>query len=223
MVGSRAMTLDPDLKTLNAWRSGDQKAAGELLNKFLPQIRRVVARKVPDEAIESVVDRVLDGLIKGHQSFRAQSKVRTYILTITKNSIADFHRHRARQPEIDVLESSVRDLGISPSGLLLEKENRRLLLEALRSIPLRDQILLELYLWEDMTAPELAEIFDCGVPTIRSRIRRAKERLSKEAREFLEDERELVDTLTDLDDWLRQVREELRPSYFAELRKNKET
>ncbi len=212
------MSRDPDLDLLEAWRTGDERAAGELLQKYSPLVRRVVARKVPDEAIDGVVDRVIEAVIKGHCGFRADSKFRTFILSITKRSIAEFYRQRERKPDFDALASSVRDLGVSPSGLLFKREQQRLLLEALRSIPLGDQILLELYEWEDMPASELAQVYECGVPAIRSRLRRAKERLKEAARSFVEDRRELVDTVTTLDEWLRHLREELRPHYLAELR-----
>ena len=209
---------DPDLDLLEAWRSGDQKAAGKLLQKYSPIVRRVVARKVPDEAIDGVVDRVIEAVLKGHSAFRADAKFRTFIIAIAKRSIADFHRKRERKPDFDVLASSVRDLGVSPSGLLLGREQQRILLEALRGIPLGDQILLELYEWENMPASELAQIYECGVPAIRSRLRRARVRLKEAARPFVEDRRELVDTSTTLDEWLRELREELRPHYFADRR-----
>lgn len=215
------MSLDPDLELLLAWRSGNRKAADTLLRKYYPIIRRNVAHKVPDDAVDEVVDRVVSAMVEQRDTFRAEAKLRTYVFRIMKFSIADFHRQRQRRPDFDALESSVHDLGVSPSGDLLKKEHDRVLLAALRGLPLGDQILLELYEWEEMPASELAEVFDASEPAIRSRIRRAMERLSAAVKGYMADPRELADTLTNLDDWLRQVRKELRPAYLAELQAEK--
>lgn len=112
---------------------------------------------------------------------------------------------------LDVLGSSVRDLGAGPSSLLVGQEQQRILLEALRSVSLDDQLILELHYWERMTGPQLAQVFECGEPAIRGRLRRAKTRLRDRLEVLAEDSPELADTMTDLDAWARKLREAIEP------------
>ena len=51
------------------------------------------------------------------------------------------------------------------------------LLDALRRIPVDAQIVLELYYWEDLPAPDVARFLDVPEGTVRSRLRRALELL----------------------------------------------
>lgn len=203
--------MDPDLELLEAWRRGDKHAAGEILDRYYKLIRCTVATKVPDGDVDDIVQKVILALYEGRERFRADAKLKTYAMRVTRNKIADYFSERRRISPVDVLGSSVRDLGAGPSTLLLEQEKQRMLLEALRSVSLDDQLILELHYWEKMTGPQLAQVFECPEPTIRSRLRRAKERLREQLERLAEDHHELADTITDLDAWARKLREELEP------------
>jgi RNA polymerase sigma-70 factor (ECF subfamily) len=96
-----------------------------------------------------------------------------------------------------------------------------LLLEALRSITIDDQLLLELHYWEKMTGSQLAQVFECPEPTIRSQLRRAKARLRKQLEALATEHGELADTITDLDAWAQKLREELEPR-LMHLRRSKD-
>ena len=54
------------------------------------------------------------------------------------------------------------------------------MLAALRRLPLQSQMLLELYYWEDLTGPELAQTLELSHNTVRSRLSRAREALRLE-------------------------------------------
>lgn len=208
------MHLDHDLERLAAWRDGDRKAADELLSKYYGLVRRTVATKTPENAVDDMVQSVFVALTEGRDRIREGTTFKAYLLSITRNKIADYYRKKDRRATTDraeVLNSSIRALGAGPSTILLKKENNRLLLEALRGIPLDDQFLLELYYWEDLSAPELGEVLDITLPATRSRIRRAKERLNVALQQLSRKSEQLADTLTDLDAWAKALREELQP------------
>lgn len=200
---------DPDLDLLQAWRNGDKKAASQLLARHYDSIRRQVATKVPESEVDDLVQRVIVALLEGRETFRGDAKFKTYAMKVTLNVIADFFRRRRPTSSLDALEVSVSDHGVGPSTLLDGKTNQRLLLEALRSIELGDQFLLELHYWEKMTGPQLAQVYECSEAAIRSRLRRARERLRAQVTRIAQDERELADTLTDLDSWAMKLREAL--------------
>jgi RNA polymerase sigma factor (sigma-70 family) len=207
------MDPDPDLVLLEAWRSGDKKAADRLLLEYYRLLRGVVSTKVPGEAVDDLVQQIIAAMIERRDAFREGASFRAYVLSIARNTICDFYRKRARRPveHVAVCDSSVRDLGAGPATMLLQHENQRHLLEALRSLSLDDQMLLELHYWEKLPGRELAQVFEIGEPAIRGRLRRAKERLQSHLEQLSRDHRELAETLTDLDAWAQRLREELRP------------
>jgi RNA polymerase sigma factor (sigma-70 family) len=210
-VHGNVPSMDPDVELLEAWRAGDQKAAGALLSKYYALIRRNVITKVPEQVVDDLVQKVVMALHEGRDQIRVGGKLRAYVLSVTKNIVYGYYRKQRHQREDSAeLNSSVRELGAGPSSILLAQENDRVLLEALRSIPLEDQFLLELNYWERMTGPELSQVFGVPESTIRSRLRRAKERLREQLEELATDKRTLAETITDLDAWAERLREELQ-------------
>lgn len=204
-----AMDPDPDLELLQAWRSGDKRAAGQLLERHYRAIRRMVATKITEADIDDTVQRVIVALLEGREKFRGDASFKTYAMKVTRKVIANYYRARRPTASLDALEESVRDHGVGPSTLLADQQDQRLLLEALRSISIDDQFILELHYWEKMTGPQLAQVFECGESAIRHRLRQAKLRIRAELQKIAEENRELADTLTDLDAWARSLREAL--------------
>jgi RNA polymerase sigma factor (sigma-70 family) len=210
-VHGSVTAMDPDLELLAAWRRGDQQAAGRILDGYYKLIRRTIATKIPDRDVDDLVQKVILALYEGRERFRADAKLKTYVMRVARNMIADYYRCRRPTASLDVLGSSAHELGAGPSSLLAQQEQQRLLLEALRSVSLDDQLLLELHYWEKMTGPQLAQVFECAEPTIRSRLRRAKARLRDRLDQLVEQNPELADTTTDLDTWAKQLREAIEP------------
>ncbi len=200
---------DPDLDLLAAWRGGDRRAAKALLARHYKTIRAAVLTKIPDADVDDVVSRVVVALLEGRERFRGDATFRTYAMTVTRRVIGNYYRTRRSTVPLDALEQSAHANGVGMSTLLGDQQQQRLLLEALRSITLDDQFLLELHYWEAMSGPALAQVFECPEPTIRGRLRRAKQRLRVEVEKIAEERRELADTLTDLDAWAQRLREAL--------------
>ena len=103
---------------------------------------------------------------------------------------------------------SAVDLAPSPSRIVADKADRRLLLEGLRRLAIDDQIVLELTLWEGMTAAELAAVVDATPAAVRSRLHRAKARLRETLEEIVSSKEVLESTVGDLEAWARRVRDE---------------
>jgi RNA polymerase sigma-70 factor (ECF subfamily) len=59
----------------------------------------------------------------------------------------------------------------------VQQQERALVAEAMRQIPVDFQITLELYYWEQLTGPELAEVLGISPTTVRTRLHRAREAL----------------------------------------------
>ena len=212
------VAADPDVALLEAWRSGDRRAADVLLRKYYPLIRRNVVTKVDADVVDDLVQKILVALVERRDEIREGTRLRAYVLTVTKYTVWDYYRRQERKP-IDsgkCVGSSVRAMNGGPSSMVLAQEDDRILLEALRSVDLDDQFLLELSYWEGMKGPELAEVFAVPEGTIRSRLRAAKKRLRMQIEAIAAQEHRLPETLTDLDAWAQRLRAELR-AHFRHL------
>jgi RNA polymerase sigma-70 factor (ECF subfamily) len=85
------------------------------------------------------------------------------------------YRKEYRTREIDFTTTSVCDLGTSPSGALVRREESELLGRAMQLLPIDHQIALELTYWEGLTAKEVAEVLGVAENTVYSRLHRARE------------------------------------------------
>ncbi len=201
--------MDQELKLLHDWRAGDLKAGDRLLVRYHKLIWRTVATKIPEHAVEDLVQEVIVAIIKRRDALESDVKFRSYAMAVTRNVIQGYIRKRYQRP-VDLaglMESSVKELGMGPSSVVLARQQDRLLLEALRSLSLDDQFVLELYYWENMSGPELGAVFDLLEPTVRGRLRRAKRRLDAKMGELAADHHELAETMTNFESWAAGVRE----------------
>lgn len=200
------MTEEQDQALLGAWRAGDATAGDRLFMRHFTAVDRFFRHKAGASEIQDLIQRTFMVLVERPDGFHGRSSFRTYLLGIAHNMLREHYRASARDRHQDVDELSVVDLGAGPSTLIGAKEEQRLLLEALRSVPLESQIILELYFWERLSGPQIAEVLGVGENTARTRLRRARLRVG-EALERLARSRALLEsTLADLESWARSVR-----------------
>lgn len=175
------MPDDPDLELLERWRAGDKQAGAALYSRHFMGVRSYFVTRVP-EAQEDLIQDTFLALIQARDRFRGDSLFKTYLFRIARYTYTTYLRKHCRPDRaIDPASESIADLGKRrPSSVLAEREHLRLLLDALRSVPIDDQDLLELYFFEDLTGDQLAAIFEVPIGTLRSRIGAAKQRLAKQ-------------------------------------------
>ncbi len=198
--------MDADYALLDAWQAGDREAGDRLLRRHVDALHRFFRNKVGDE-VDELVQRSFLALVRAKDEFRRESSFRTFVFTVARRQLFRFFERRRRGERMDVLGSaSVVDLGASPSGLAAEREEERLVLLALRRIPLDLQIAIELHYWEGLTTLELAQALGIPQGTAKSRLRRAREALEGVLPEVARSKAHLRATLSELDGWARSVR-----------------
>lgn len=79
-----------------------------------------------------------------------------------------FRTERRDNARFDAGSVSIADLGISPSRWVVDREEHRLLLQALRRIAFDHQVALELYYFESLDSRQIAEVLEVSPNTIRS-------------------------------------------------------
>ncbi len=199
-----------DIALLAAWRGGDASAGSRLFERHYPAVARFFRTKAPDEALQDLVQKTFLACVEGRDRFRGEAAFRTYLLGIAYRLLYNFYAKRRRErARFDPSTISVHDLGPSPSEVVAARDEQRLVLAALRRIPLEHQAMLELFYWEGMTAAQAAAVVGVPVGTAKSRIRRARQLMRQELERIATTPALLESTLTSLDAWARGLRERL--------------
>lgn len=194
--------VSDDFALLHRWKEGDAGAGNALFERHFASIFRFFSNKLQAEGdVADLVQRTFLGCVEALQRFRGEAAFRTFLFGIARNELLYYLRKRRGQREVDVGASSIADLSPSPSTIARERADQRMLLEALRSIPLDAQILLELYYWEELSGPELAAVLDVPEGTVRSRLERARRALRAELQKLASSSDPLASTVLNLDAW----------------------
>lgn len=173
--------MTSDLQLLERWRDGDQEAGNSLFKRHVESLCQFFENKLGGDDVAELVQRTFLACVRSRDSFRQQSSFRTYMFAIARNELYAFiRRRRNNQQRFDFEHSSIADLGTSPTSAIARDQRHALLLEALRSVPVEQQLLLELHYWEDLDAGQLAEVMGVERTTARTRLHRARERLRTE-------------------------------------------
>lgn len=205
-----------DFELLDRWRAGDNAAGNQLLKRHFDALYRFFTNKVADHA-DDLIQATLMACVRGVGSFRKECGFRSFMFVVARHELYRFikanYRNRGRSREaFDPSLVSVADLGPSPSSALAKRKEQRLLLLALRRIPLDLQIVLELHYWEGLSTSELADAMEIPQGTVKSRLRRAREGLERELATVAESQDDVRATLDGLDHWVEGIRAGLRGS-----------
>jgi RNA polymerase sigma factor (sigma-70 family) len=198
-----------DFDLLTAWREGDPKAGNALFDRYFDALFRFFRNKVQDGA-EDLVQQTFLALVQSRDRFRGDSSFRTYLFTAARSKLYNYLERRGRDGILDYGVTSCEDLGISPASMLGRNEEQKLLLLALRRLPIEMQIALELYYFEKIRGPELAQVLDIPEGTVRSRLRRGIDLLRARLLELQQNADQVETTMSNLDDWAAGLQERVR-------------
>lgn len=201
------------MEMLIAWREGDERAGQRLVMRHYAPIERFFLNKARDAAGD-LIQRTFLTLLEVRDKVEARigdgQDVRRYLFGIARNVLlAHFRGVRRNQGHFDSSSHSVEDISPGAHTWVVKNQRSQQLLQALRRLPLDQQIVLELYYWEDLRARELAEILAMPEGSVRTLIRRAKQQLEHELERLARSPAELRQTLSSLDSWAREIRAHL--------------
>lgn len=163
-----------DTELLSAWRAGDGAAGQELMRRHIPALHRFFRFKYRGP-IEDMVQRTLLRCVEARDEIR--QSFRAYLLAVARNELYGHFRADRSHAIDEVGLSALQDVDPSPSAVLVRRQETRLLLDALRRIPLDVRLALELHYWERFTNAEIAEVLATPLGTVKTRIRRGRELL----------------------------------------------
>lgn len=200
---------DRDLELLHRWRSGDRKAGDQLIGCHFSAIETFFRNKTLNDS-EDLTQQTFRQLCLTGDTFRGDSSFRTWLFRIAHNILIDHIRRQRRRECVDFDLDSLRDLGATPSSVIGRSRQITRLARALREIPVREQIVLEMNFWQGCSHAEIAATLDIPVGTIKTRILQGKARL-RTLLSARQRDGQPVDA-AQIEQWLADMRDQVAPT-----------
>ena len=183
--------------------AGDQRAFELLVIKYQRRIQRLIGRMVRDQdLVEDIAQETFIRAYRALAQFRGESQFYTWLYRIAVNTAKKALVDLKRDPTIsesalrsgsdDDDETSVMENELTsaetPETIMAAKEIAAAVNSAMEALPdeLRQAVTLREI--EGLSYEEIAEVMNCPIGTVRSRIFRAREAISAKVRPLLENQ-----------------------------------
>jgi RNA polymerase sigma-70 factor (ECF subfamily) len=168
--------LRTDAELLAAHRSGDDRAFGELAERYSHRLWCVALRTLrhPEDAADAVQEALVAAYRRAH-TFRGDATVHTWLHRILVNTCIDRIRHdrsRFTLPLISQDPVARRPDMVSELAVRLSVE------DALAALPVHQRVAVVLVDVQGWPVAEVAEVLDVPVGTVKSRCARGRTRLA---------------------------------------------
>ena len=183
---------ETDQQLVEKVQAGDKRAFDLLVIKYQPRILGLVSRYVNDS--HEVQDVTQEAFIKAYRAlprFRGDSAFYTWLYRIAINTAKNHLVARGRRPpgtdiEIEDAEhfengGALRDME-NPENNLFSRELAEVVKNAISDLPDDLRTAVTLREFDGLSYEDIAEVMDCPVGTVRSRIFRAREAIDKKVR-----------------------------------------
>jgi RNA polymerase sigma-70 factor (ECF subfamily) len=199
-----------DSELLERWRGGNRRAGSQLVTRHFGDVRCYFVAKFADEH-EDLTQETFSRLVAGRDRFRGGCSFRAYLFCIARNVGLEHLRTRYKAVAPLATSSLVDLTGRRCSSIAAEREEHRVLLDALRLLPLEQQELVELCYWQRLTGAELAELLGVTESAVRGRLRTAIKALGEAYRKHSGKPHAWVLEDGEVERWLEELRQRLRP------------
>ncbi len=190
MIVDRAEVSDKQL--VERVKRGDQRAYDMLVLKYQHKIFGLISRYVKDS--DEVQDVAQEAFIKAYRAlpkFRGESAFYTWLYRIAINTAKNYLVSRSRRPpsfDVDVGDAEfydgadgLRDTD-NPENVLFGNELKAVVDTAIQALPEDLRTALTLREFDGLSYEDIADVMDCPVGTVRSRIFRAREAVDEKVK-----------------------------------------
>lgn len=180
---------ETDQQLVERAQKGDNRAFDLLVRKYQHKILGLISRYVHDHA--EVQDVAQEAFIKAYRAlpnFRAESAFYTWMYRIAINTAKNHLVSRGRRPpgtdmdigDAEVVDQSGRLSDIeTPEAAMARDELEKVVFEAIEKLPEDLRTAITLREFDALSYEDIAEVMQCPVGTVRSRIFRAREAVDK--------------------------------------------
>lgn len=174
-----------DQQIVERVQRGDRAAFDLLVVKYQRKIFRLLSRMIRDASeVEDVAQEAFVKAYRALPNFRGESAFYTWLYRIAINTAKNYLVSRSRRPpgsDVDVEDAehfegawALRDID-GPESQLMTEQLRKVIDEAFRKLPEDLRTALSLREFDGLSYEEIADLMQCPVGTVRSRIFRARE------------------------------------------------
>ncbi|WP_166373089.1 RNA polymerase sigma factor RpoE [Psychromonas sp. SA13A] len=185
-----------DLQLIQRIQNGEQQAFALLVRKYQTRVANILTRYVRSSGdIPDVSQEVFIKVYKSLPNFRGDSAFYTWLFRITVNTAKNYLTSQSRRPpasDIDAEEADSYDGSgalkddANPEAILHSQEVKQVILKVIGDLPDELKSAITLRELEGMSYDEIAQIENCPIGTVRSRIFRAREAIDKQLKPLLE-------------------------------------
>ena len=176
-----------DLSLVRRAKKGDYRAFDLLVLKYQSRVIATAFKFVKEKQLaEDIAQEAFIKSYKSIDSFREESSFYTWVYRITVNTAKNYLVSSKRRDEVVISDLSQDDsfypekLDVdSPQEILKASELRDLIFETLSSLGEETRTALSLREFDGLSYEEIAEIVQCPVGTVRSRIFRGREMIEE--------------------------------------------
>lgn len=185
-----AREQETDQQLVERVQKGDKRAFDLLVLKYQHKIAGLISRYIHDS--HEVLDVSQEAFIKAYRAmgrFRGDSAFYTWLYRIAINTAKNHLVSKSRRPpdtdvevgDAEYFESSsrLRDID-SPEQEMYKSELEQTVFRAIEQLPEDLRTAVTLREFDAMSYEEIAEVMQCPVGTVRSRIFRAREAIDKQ-------------------------------------------
>ena len=190
------MDREVDQELVERAQRGDKRAFELLVLKYQRKLARLLSRMVRDPA--EIEDITQESFIKAYRAlpqFRGESAFYTWLYRIAVNTAKNYLVARGRRAptttEFNAEEAEgFEDAGLlrdidTPDAVLQTKQIAAAVNKAVEALPEELRTAITLREIEGLSYEEIAQMMDCPIGTVRSRIFRAREAIAEKIRPML--------------------------------------
>jgi RNA polymerase sigma-70 factor, ECF subfamily len=162
-------------------QAGAQEAFIQLYERYFPTVYAWARFKVPEADVEDVTQEIFIAVLKSLGNFKSQSKLSTWIWTITNRKIADYYRARKLKEPVELDrydELDAHNLSDHADSSESEQDNLAIVRQALCKLPDNYQDIILLRFIYEMPFSEIARKNGQSLEATKSLFRRAMAALS---------------------------------------------
>jgi RNA polymerase sigma-70 factor (ECF subfamily) len=166
-------------------QQGDTRAFDMLVLKYQHKIFGLISRYVRDaDEVQDVAQEAFIKAYKALPNFRGDSAFYTWLYRIAINTAKNYLVSRSRRPpgtDVELEDAQYHDSGgglrelENPENALFGAELKAVVEAAISALPEDLRTAITLREFDGLSYEEIAELMDCPVGTVRSRIFRARE------------------------------------------------
>ena len=181
------MPARPDTELVQSARSGDEKAFERLVEKYRVRIFATISAFInnPQDREDIAQETIINAYRNLHQLSKPEH-FGSWLDTIAQNQCRDWMRkNRVQTVPIEDVEENLLNCEASPDQSSVEAEQRRIIVQAIETLPQTERQIARAHYLEDASHDELVSRHGISYQSVSARLFRAKRKLVKRLRHLL--------------------------------------